>query len=803
MPPAVARRVAAQKAARRVATLLEEIATLPREEKLQRLHEERDAAVATAQIQALESARVIFGQGDDVSLNLDDPSRDDGEVWDEVGIYPRVGAHPTRRTEQDLDRARAVCRNLAAENGYAKGAHENRVNYIAGEGFKWRAVPRDEATDDAGKKAQEAQSKAIQVEIDRFNEKELVPLIEQESVKRGDRDGEAFIRMFWGEGDEATLRVRFVEPEDVRTPQGMETAPGVGFGVRSLPNDVRTVLAYFVAMGDGFAEVDAHEVVHIKLNVDLNARRGWPTLWPVRRNFARAEKLLRNMSYVSAIQAAIALIVEHETATESQVESFLSNLSDAEIVNNATGRSTFAKGIQPGLRIDAPAGSTYKAPISSVNLGEKVEVLQADLREAAAALNWPEYMLTSDASNANFASTQVAESPAVRSTARAQQFFILHHRVIQWRNVENAIRAGRLPPSVRDDYILQAEPPSNVVRDKLGESQSNAIEHEHGVLSTKTWRSERGLDDAVEEQNLRAERMRSNAGGLGVGPEGDPIEVDPDALPEPGAMGPDGKPLPLPAPAPALGAPAGAAPAAAGVAKVQDTALNGAQVAELRQTLLDVSGELMSPEAAEAMILASFPFLTPEAIAKMVTAAKGFKPKEEPPPVVAPPFGGGKPGGFPPKGPTKPPGTPVLEGEGLQESGPTTLLYQERPMPPAPIIVVQGRPSSEDDYFDFQQSGGANTTLLSTDGKPAPARRKAGFSPSMMGELRALMRDVAAGGISAEGALHFLMLMYPDVEEAKVKAMLDEVKPKLAQTPMNVPLANTAAQTPGLGDVTP
>ena len=47
-------------------------------------------------------------------------------------------------------------------------------------------------------------------------------------------------------------------------------------------------------------------------------------------------------------------------------------------------------------------------------------MLQAELRAIAARLVMPEFMFTSDASNANYASTMVAEGPAVRMFERLQ-----------------------------------------------------------------------------------------------------------------------------------------------------------------------------------------------------------------------------------------------------------------------------------------------------------------------------------------------------------------------------------------------
>ena len=46
-------------------------------------------------------------------------------------------------------------------------------------------------------------------------------------------------------------------------------------------------------------------------------------------------------------------------------------------------------------------------------------VLQAELRAIASRLVMPEFMLTSDASNANYASTMVAEGPAVQDVRAA------------------------------------------------------------------------------------------------------------------------------------------------------------------------------------------------------------------------------------------------------------------------------------------------------------------------------------------------------------------------------------------------
>ncbi len=63
----------------------------------------------------------------------------------------------------------------------------------------------------------------------------------------------------------------------------------------------------------------------------------------------------------------------------------------------------------------------------------------------AAGVGLPEFMLTSDASNANYASTMVAEGPAVKLFQSEQQFFAREFTRL-WRWVmEVAIELGYLP----------------------------------------------------------------------------------------------------------------------------------------------------------------------------------------------------------------------------------------------------------------------------------------------------------------------------------------------------------------------
>ena len=113
--------------------------------------------------------------------------------------------------------------------------------------------------------------------------------------------------------------------------------------------------------------------------------------------------------------------------------------------------------------------------------------MQAELRAIASRLVMPEFMLTSDASNANYASTMVAEGPAVKMFERLQAEQIADDLEVMWRVVANAVRAGRLPAEALTAIEIQVGPPTLAVRDPLEEAQVAQIEFAHGILSPQTW----------------------------------------------------------------------------------------------------------------------------------------------------------------------------------------------------------------------------------------------------------------------------------------------------------------------------
>ena len=315
-----------------------------------------------------------------------------------------------------------------------------------------------------------------------------------------DRDGEAILRLFVDH--EGSTRVRFVEPGQLVTPQELAGQRAHSFGVHTDADDVETVHGYWI---DG-TYVDAGEVQHRKANVDQNVKRGLPLFFPVRKNLRRAERLLRNMSIVAEIQSAIALIRRHRSGSRSAVQQFISQQADATVTSPASSRTSHVKRYGPGTILDAHADVDYEFPAAALDAGSYVTVLQAELRAIAARLVMPEFMLTSDASNANYSSTMVAEGPAVRMFERAQRQMIDGDLEILRRVVDHAVHRGQLPIDVLTQIEIQAVPPSLNVRNRLEESQAWRIEFESGVLSRQTWSQRCGLDYDQEQENMAEER---------------------------------------------------------------------------------------------------------------------------------------------------------------------------------------------------------------------------------------------------------------------------------------------------------
>jgi capsid protein len=415
----------------------------------------------------------------------------DGEAWNRLGGFGRcnVSGIPFA-DEQQLAQIREECRALAVQNEFAINGHENRVSYIVGSGHAYRAVPHIGQDDDA-------LANEVQAVLDEFIRVNHWHQRQQEIVRRKDRDGECFLRLF--PSSDGITRIRFVEPSQVATPRDRMSDPSSRFGVQTERDDVETVIGYWI---DGRC-VDASEIQHRKANVDANVRRGLPLFYPVRKNLRRAEKLLRNMSVVAEIQSAIAVIRKHQAVTGAGLEQFVASQADFNVTSQATGRTSHFKRYAPGTILDAMAGTEYEFPASGIDAGRYVVVLQAELRAIASRLVMPEFMLSSDASNANYSSTMVAEGPAVKMFERLQHDMLEDDLTLLRQILAHAVSAGRLPSEALTQTNLRGIPPTLAVHDRLKDAQADQILLRNGAMSVQTMAMRHGLDPEQEHRLIQ------------------------------------------------------------------------------------------------------------------------------------------------------------------------------------------------------------------------------------------------------------------------------------------------------------
>ncbi|MDO4574039.1 MAG: phage portal protein [Planctomycetia bacterium] len=404
-------------------------------------------------------------------------------LWDDEERWTLAGGSVSDKipNEETLAEVRESCRHLALTNEFAINGHENRISFIVGSGHLFHVEPKP------GHAVSESELARAREVLETFLEENRWYERQQEIVRRKDRDGEAFLRIF--SGSDGSTRIRFVEPEEVETPAGLRDDGDTSsrFGIRTFRRDVESVVGYWI--GGSFVRAD--EIQHRKANVDFNVRRGIPVFYPVRKNLRRAEKLLRNMSVVAEIQSAIAIIRKHNVSGRSGVENFVR--AETDYTASQGNRPTYFRQYSPGTILDTSAGIDYQFPVAAIDATRYVAVLQAELRAIASRLVMPEFMLTSDASNANYSSTMIAEGPAVRMFQRLQQEMIRDDVRLMRRVLQNAAVGGVLEESTPERLVVRITPPGLSVRDRLQEVQADKILVELGAMTVPQLAARHGV----------------------------------------------------------------------------------------------------------------------------------------------------------------------------------------------------------------------------------------------------------------------------------------------------------------------
>lgn len=413
------------------------------------------------------------------------PVSDEPGEWQLLG--QTKGLPDTQSRHCLLERARKAAR----ENPYACNILRLLEAYVAGPGLRLNHQPDDDRV------GEPETMRLVRTADDLWNEFLDVNLRHytfREHARRVWRDGECFLRKF--PTDQWPPAVRFIDPERiVASVDQLETQ-----GIITAPGDVEQPVAYLKGEpgpGNRLEEIPAEEVLQTRFGVDSNEKRGVSIFAPILDALDSYSKWMETEMLARKLQSSIVLwrkVQGSPQLTETVADQVGSPLG--------LGREGRRERFAPGSILTTNHGTEIQFLQPNTNFGDAVPLGRMLLLSAAAGAGLPEFMLTADASNANFASTMVAEAPAVKFFQGEQEFFAKEFtRLWRWVMLE-AVQLGLLP----DDFFLRIDVrwtfPQLVNRDRSQERMADVALVEAGVLS----RSEVARRDGVDPGVMQAER---------------------------------------------------------------------------------------------------------------------------------------------------------------------------------------------------------------------------------------------------------------------------------------------------------
>lgn len=440
------------------------------------------------------------------------------------GTRYRGANKPWWDSEQELLFTQAMARRIVDATPQGATVMGRLTDYVIGCGWDYSVVAqRREDRERVAVLIDLIQSEVIDEFLDRT---EFRLQMERELFRRGHRDGEYFARVH--EVGSGYSDFRLIEPEFVAEPfhDGirdledwlLDAHPALAtlapqpwdwsYGILTPERDTAKPLGYFVDWQQGTADWDfvpANEMVHFKSNVDRNIKRGLSDYFATQNLLPEAFGLLRRIVRTAGVQAAIAYITEFEPgATAQGVETMRSQQAARQTRDPRAGLNTDVIDVAPGTAIDMPSGRKYHAgPLGQNQAVIYLEAYKAALQTAGVRWAMPEFMISGDASNANYASTVEAASPFRLAVESNQALHAVPIRRLLWRVIENAwprIEADCHAASIYGmrqlKSLLSVKIDATIpdATNRLEESQRRKLLSDSGVMSKPTWAAEEGYD---------------------------------------------------------------------------------------------------------------------------------------------------------------------------------------------------------------------------------------------------------------------------------------------------------------------
>lgn len=398
---------------------------------------------------------------------------------------------------------------------WGTNAKDNRAYYIADTGHIVSVKPKDE------KNPNKDSIRRVEKFLEEWMKENDWQLRQSEVSQRLDRHGEVFDLLHYD--TDGILRVNFGEPTDLSDDYNSpyqdadpedSPKPYVDLlGVRRT-NDIKYApVAYFInedwypdlrrstPMGstpDFDAILQRTLVQHRKRNVLANDPRGLTLYWPVREEMNFAKKLLSNLMRVSSFQAAFGAIRTINAAQGAdQVANWLASQQNGMGSSGQNEQFDFPA----AAVVTKPGTIQYEFPETGAGNSNHIEVLVNLLRACASGMKLPEFMLTANVSEGNFASTLVSEGPFHKGMRFEQYRMVDEDRRVLHQALMYAAESSQHEITVEDveNIVLHIKPPRVQTRNRQEDFDVNKDLYDRGELSGKTLLAEEGKDRESEQ----------------------------------------------------------------------------------------------------------------------------------------------------------------------------------------------------------------------------------------------------------------------------------------------------------------
>lgn len=421
----------------------------------------------------------------------------DEDQWTQVGAGNLLvgGEEYKELPEEQLARLRAAAWRAYYNNPHARGIIRNTVNFILGKGVEIKF----------DSDLSEAELKPVRDEWERFEKTVKWRRKQKETVRRVLRDGECFHRFMDAKADNRSsegkpVTFHYIEPDWVAS-----NDPKISYGIETEPDNVGVIKSYRlippIPAGTGTATQEETlkpaEIQHIKINVDENVKRGRTVLEPILADLEEYRQFRKFRTILNKARTAIVMVRKMAGAP-----SVLNSQVQAQKTTGTRAANNRLKAPKSGtqITIDKESDIEFKHP----NLGASdAEIDGRSMTLAmAAGMSLPEFVISGDASNNNFASIKQAIVTAIKYIEDMQSFFGEEFEEVFDRVVEGGKKAGRIPQGL--EVKASFEFPVFDIRDLLQEVQAYNGLYSMGVVSKSTTAGHFGFN--YEEEVERMEK---------------------------------------------------------------------------------------------------------------------------------------------------------------------------------------------------------------------------------------------------------------------------------------------------------